>query len=53
MVGFQTPIPVNVGARSEGDWLSVEEKIEDIPVHAKSEGASVITLVLDEDNVSC
>ncbi len=54
MVGFQKPIPrVNVGAGSEGDWWSVEEKIEGIPVHAKSEAASVITLVLDEDNVSC
>src|SRR6266550_1734166 len=53
MVGFQKPIPrVNVGAGSEGDWWSVEEKIEGIPVHAKSEAASVITLVLDEDNVS-
>ena len=54
MVGFQKPIPrVNVGAGSEGDWWSVEEKIEGIAVHAKSKAASVITLVLDEDNVSC
>ena len=53
MVGFKKPIPrVNVGAGSEGDWWSVEEKIEGIPVHAKSEAASVITLILDEDNVS-
>ena len=51
MVGFQRR--VNVGAGSEGDWRSVEEKIEGIPVHAKSEAASVITLILDEDNVSC
>ena len=54
MVGFKKPIPrVNVGAGSEGGWWSVEEKIEGIPVHAKSEAASVVTLVLDEDNVSC
>ena len=53
MVGFKKPIPrVNVGAGSEGDWWSVEEKIEGIPVHTKSEAASVITLILDEDNVS-
>ncbi|KAF8341817.1 hypothetical protein F5887DRAFT_976144 [Amanita rubescens] len=53
MVGFKKPIPrVNVGAGSEGDWWSVEEKIEGIPVHAKSEAASVITLILNEDNVS-
>jgi len=53
MVGFQKPIPrVNVGAGSEGDWWSVEEKIEGIPVQAKSEADSVITLILDEDNVS-
>ena len=54
MVGFQKPIPqVNVGAGSEGDWQSIEEKIEGVPVHAKFEAASVITLVLHEDNVSC
>jgi hypothetical protein len=53
MVGFKKPIPwVNVGAGSEGDWWSVEEKIKGIPIHAKSEAASVITLILDEDNVS-
>ena len=44
MVGFQRR--VNVGAGSEGDWRSVEENIEGIPVHAKSEAASVITLIL-------
>jgi len=56
MVGFQKPIPrVNVGGGSEGDWWSVEEKIEGIPAHddSESEAASVVTLVLDEDNVSC
>ena len=54
MVGFQKPIPrVNTGAGSEGDWWSVEEKIEGIPVHAMSKAACVITLILEEDNVSC
>ena len=55
MLGFQKPIPrvkVNVGGGSEGDWWSIEERIEGISVHAKSEAASVVTLVLDEDNVS-
>ncbi|KAF8327299.1 hypothetical protein F5887DRAFT_174563 [Amanita rubescens] len=50
MVGYQKPIPrVNVGAGSEEDF---EEKIEGIPVHAKSEAASVVTLILNEDIVS-
>jgi len=54
MVGFQKPIPrVNVGGGSEGDWWSVEERIEGIPAHTTPEAASVITLILDEDNVSC
>jgi hypothetical protein len=54
MVGFKKPIPrVNVGAGSEGDWWSVEERIEGIPAHTTPEAASVITLILDEDNVSC
>jgi len=50
MVGYQKPIPrMNAGAGSEGDF---EEEIEGIPVHAKSEADSVITLILDEDIVS-
>ena len=40
---------MNAGAGSEGDF---EEEIEGIPVHAKSEADSVITLILDEDIVS-
>ena len=55
LVGFQKPIPqvnVNVGAGSEGDWWSVEEMIDGIRVGDDSEKASVITLVLNEDNVS-
>ena len=53
MIGFQKPIPqVNVGAGSEGDWWSVEEKIEGIRADDDSKEASVITLVLSEDSVS-
>ena len=53
MIGFQKPIPrVNVGAGSEGDWWSVEEKIEGIRVDDDSKIATVITLVVGEDTVS-
>jgi hypothetical protein len=53
MIGFQKAIPrVNVGAGSEGEWWSVEEKIEGVRVGDNSGITTVITLVLGEDNVS-
>jgi hypothetical protein len=54
MIGFQKAIPrVNVGAGSQAEWWSIEEKIERIRVDDNSETAPVVTLVLGEDNVSC
>ena len=54
MISFQKPIPwVNMGAGSEGDWWSVEEKIEGICIDDDSKTATIITLTVSEDTVSC
>jgi hypothetical protein len=53
LIGFQKPIPrTTTESGSEGDWCSIEEKIEGVQVDDNTEIGRVVTLILNEDNVS-
>lgn len=55
MVGFQKPLPrVSAGCGSDGDWMSVEEQIDGVSSDdILTDSANVVTLILDDDRVSC
>jgi len=51
-VGFEKPMAkVNVGGGSKGNWWVAERQIDGVAVGETS--GNVVTLILDEDKVSC